>query len=378
MAAETSTSDAAPPPLTRSRRSLAIGVVVIVVLGILAGLWAWRANRTGVEFSARFTSSVGVYPGSDVRVLGVPVGKVDSVTPHGRTVTIGMHLDPDVSVRADTYAVIISPNLVSDRYVQLTGAYDSGPRLREGAVIATSRTRTPVELDDLSRNLTQLTDALGPNGANATGALSRLLQVGAATLDGNGRKINDTIARLSQSGRTLDSAKYDIFATIEQLATFTTTLKEKDAALGSANRNLAAVTQTLSNDRETFGQALRELGTALGLVQDFVRENRGALKSNVAKLETVAASLATQRGSLAQTLRSAPLLLQNFLNAYDPQNNLLRGRADLNELTVWARGQSASGALATAGTGGGDASGAGTDAPPLLLPAVDNTATGAR
>lgn len=376
-------SDTAPPP-SRRRRALTTTVIIAVVLGIVAGVWIWRDSRTGTEFSARFTSSVGVYPGSDVRVLGVPVGKVDSVTPHGRTVTIGMHLDRDIAVRADTYAVIVSPNLVSDRYVQLTGAYDGGPKLRDGAVIGTARTRTPVELDELTRNLTSLTDALGPNGANATGALSRLLKVGAANLDGNGRKIRDTISRLSSSGRTLDASKNDIFGTIDQLSTFTRTLQQHDSALGSVNRNLAAVSQTLSNDRETFGQALRELGTALGLVQDFVRDNRGALTRNVDKLQTVAATLAKQRSSLAQTLRSAPLLLQNFLNAYDPKTNLLRGRANLNELTVWARGASASvssaHALPTGGNAGGDTGGdtGGDASPPLLLPVTDNAASGQR
>ncbi|SHF82377.1 virulence factor Mce family protein [Jatrophihabitans endophyticus] len=368
------------PPATGARRTLGLVLVAAVVLGVLAGTWWWRTHRDGLEFRARFTSSVGVYPGSDVRVLGVPVGTVESVTPHGRYVTVAMELDPDRVVRADTYAVIISPNLVSDRYVQLTGAYDGGPRLRDGATIPLARTRTPVELDELARNLTSLTDALGPKGANATGSLARLLDVGAANLGGNGATLNGTIRRLSESGRTLGAARTDIFASIDRLARFTTTLKDHDAQLGSANRNLAAVSQTLSDDRETFGQALRELGTALALVQDFVRDNRAALRENVGRLRTVAGSLAAQRSSLAKALRTAPVLLQNFLNAYDPRTNTLRGRADLNELTVWASGGTSANTAATSsltGSGAADAGGSGGTTPPAgLLP--PNTSGGSR
>lgn len=380
---------AAPPPLARGRRTLVAVVIAVVVAAIVIGLVVWRTNASGISFSARFSSSVGVYPGSDVRVLGVPVGKVVSVTPDGTVVKVGMQLDKDVEVEADTYAVVVSPNLVSDRYVQLTGAYDTGaadagPTLRNGAVIPRDRTRTPVELDELTRNLTQLTTALGPNGANATGALSKLLKVGADNLQGNGKKINDTIRALGESGRTLDASKFDIFATIEQLSTFTTTLQQNDAALARVNDNFATVSQTFANDRRTFGEALRELGTALDLVQDFVRDNRGALKQNVDKLQTVAATLAKQRSSLAKTLKSAPLLLQNFLNAYDPENNLLRGRANLNELTVWADGGSGASSNSSGNSSGNSAktqklpasADAPTTTPPLMLPGT--TKSGAR
>ena len=71
-------------------------------------------------------------------------------------------------------------------------------------------------------------------------------------------------------------------------------------------------------------------------MQQFVHDNRTALAANVATLSRVAHSLSTQRASLLKALKAAPLLVQNFLNAYDPKHKVLRGRADLNELTVWA------------------------------------------
>ncbi|GAB2487644.1 Mce/MlaD family protein [Jatrophihabitans fulvus] len=378
--------ESAPPRPHLRRRSAVLGVVVAVVLATAAGLWWWREHRTGIAFTARFSAAVGVYAGSDVRVLGVPVGEVDSVVPHPTYVSVAMHLDPGVRVRADTYAVVIAPNLVSDRFVQLTGAWASpasGPTLRDGAVIGPARTRTPVELDELNRNLTRLATALGPDGANSGGALSRLLRTGAANLDGTGRTLNATIRRLARSGRTLDSAKDDIFATVEQLATFTSTLRRRNDELASANRTFASVSGTLADDRQSFALAIRELGTALGLVQRFVRDNRAALSTNVDRLAGVARALGEQRTSLAKALRSAPVLVQNFLAAYDGDGNLLRGRANLNELTVWARGGAAapstaapssaatarSGAPAVSGSPGVSVPGG----PPLLLPRANAT-----
>ena len=81
--------------------------------------------------TAEFPRTVSIYQGSDVRVLGVPVGKIDSVTPSGTDVVVTMHYDADVKIPANAKAVIISPSIVGDRFVQLTPAYTGGPVLAE-------------------------------------------------------------------------------------------------------------------------------------------------------------------------------------------------------------------------------------------------------
>ncbi|NED81419.1 ABC transporter substrate-binding protein, partial [Streptomyces sp. SID11233] len=82
-------------------------------------------------------------------------------------------------VPANARAVAVAPSVVADRYIQLTPAYTKGPRLRDGAELPLSRNRTPVEIDQLYDSLTELSKALGPEGANADGALSDLLDTGA-------------------------------------------------------------------------------------------------------------------------------------------------------------------------------------------------------
>ncbi len=43
--------------------------------------------------TADFPASRSLYAGSDVKILGVPVGKVDSVTPAGTKVRVQLHVD---------------------------------------------------------------------------------------------------------------------------------------------------------------------------------------------------------------------------------------------------------------------------------------------
>ncbi|HET6877897.1 MAG TPA: MCE family protein [Jatrophihabitans sp.] len=340
--------------MMRTGRLLTAAVIALLLAGGVSLWWYLGPHREGTHFSAMFTESIGIYPGSDVRILGVAVGTVDAVVPRGTDVEIDMHLDRGISVRADTRAVIIAPSLVSDRYVQLTGVYGGGPKLADGTQIPLSRTATPVEIDDLSRSVVALTRALGPNGANRNGALADLLRVSAANLRGNGPAIKQMIDQFGQASATLAGSRKDLFRTLDNLAKFTATLARDDGSVRGLNTSLSAVTRVLADDRQSFAAALHDLSGALSTVKGFIDRNRGLISANVHKLALITETLTKERDSLAQALRAAPMAVDNLLNAYDPQHNVLVGRGDLNELSLWPGGPRGS-------------------APPALLPATGAT-----
>lgn len=323
-------------PRTSKAVLIAMVAALLVVTAMGGGYWWYLSGRADqTHFTALFTESIGVYPGSDVRVLGVPVGAVDSVTPRGDDVEVAMHLDSGVSVAANTRAVIISPSLVSDRYVQLTGVYTSGPKLADGAQLGLDRTATSVEIDQLTTSLIRLTKALGPNGANRTGSFADLINVGAANLKGNGAALRSTIRHLGIAAGTLSTHRGDLFRTIDNLATFTRTLAANDTSVRGLNTSLAAVSDVLARDRQSFALALRELSHALNTVRQFIVHHRAALTADVRKLAVITQVLQTERDSLAKALRAAPLAVDNLISAYDPAHNALTGRGDLNELELW-------------------------------------------
>jgi len=338
------------------RRPAVLASVIVLVLALGAGLAWWVHGRSGTKLSAQFAATVGVYPGSDVRMLGVHVGTVTSVTAEGETVDVGIRLDPGIKAAPDTGAVIISPNLVGDRYVQLTQPWTSGAALPSGARIPLTRTATPVELDQLYSGLEQLANALGPHGANAHGALTQLLESTAANLHGNTAELDRAITALAGSSGTLAESRQHIGRTLTALSQFTGMLATNNTNLDRLNRELAAVSGVLAADGPSFDEALTSLGHALTLVQQFVRDNRDELTDNVQKLSGVAQALIDERRSILEAARSAPLLVDNFIRAYDPRSNELMGRDDLNELTIWSRVP-------------------GGATPPTLLPSASNGGT---
>ncbi|HET9141610.1 MCE family protein [Actinophytocola sp.] len=317
---------------TRLLRVLAV-VAAVAVLAAAAFVTLARTSRSQ-HFVAYFTAAVGIYAGSDVRVLGVAVGTVDSVTPQGEQVRVEMSVDRDVPLPADAGALVVTPSLVSDRYVQLAPVFTDGPRLADGAVIPVERTAVPVELDELFTSLDKLTVALGPDGANADGALDELLNSTATTLDGNGKRLGDLVRELGKAAHTLTGSQDDLFATVDNLQKFTTMLAANDQQLRTFDQLLATVSEFLAGERQDFAAALAELSTALGTVQRFVQDNRARIKSNVDKLAGTTRLLVEQRASLEEALARAPQALTDLLGSYDPAQGSIDVRANLNEFSL--------------------------------------------
>jgi virulence factor Mce-like protein len=319
---------------SRMNRDLARGVSLAIVLALVIAVALWWALVEGNQrrYSAVFTGVVGLYEDNDVRILGVKVGHVDKVTPEGDTVRVDMLVDRTVKIPQNANAVIVAPSLVSDRYVQFAPVYTGGTVLAEGTVLPKERTATPLEVDDLYASLNRVSVTLGPNGVNQNGALADLLNTLAANLDGNGAAMNETITQLSQAAKTLSGSDEDLFATIDNLQKFTSTLAANDDAVNEFSEQAADVTKYLADERGDLAEAVRQLGIALGAVQQFINDNRAHLKTNVDKLAGITQVLVDQRAALAETLDVAPVALSNIINAYNGSSGTLDARADLNEL----------------------------------------------
>ncbi|WP_371530653.1 MCE family protein [Streptomyces sp. NBC_01283] len=324
-------------PARARARGLGRLVAVLVALALLtaagiAGVAALARSGDGKHITAYFDRAVAVHEGSDLRVLGVRVGSVDEIRPQGTQVRVRLSLDEGVKVPARVQAVVVAPSVVSGRFVQLSPAYSSGPQIRDGAVISAEHTATPVEVDELLKSVTELSDALGPDGANKDGALAGLVKAGAKNLDGNGKNIGDTIHQLGGASAVLNGNSGDLVRTVEQLQQFITLLKRKDGQVRRAETQLADVAGFLAEDKDDLAATLKDLGTALGQVKGFIRDNRGRLKSNVDKLAGLTRSVVDQRSSVAEALDVLPLAAGNLDQAYNPRTRTIDGRADINEL----------------------------------------------
>ena len=303
------------------------GVAIATAVVLLAAL-GWTVLRPAGQYrvTAFFTGTVGLYSGSDVRVLGIPIGEVTDIVALGDKVRVEMLIDDEYDVPADADAVVLAPSLVSDRYVQFAPVYSGGPTMEDGDEVPVDRTATPVELDQVYGALDELSAALGPDGANKDGALSDLVDVGAANLEGNGEALNRTLTGFSRAVETLADNREDLFSSLDNLQTFTSALATIDASVGHFNDNMAAVADLLAAEREDLAAAVDLLNQALADVAGFIQDNTDLLTSNVNKLADVTLALVQQRSALAEVLEVAPAALGNLAHTYNPDYGTLDTR----------------------------------------------------
>jgi phospholipid/cholesterol/gamma-HCH transport system substrate-binding protein len=309
-----------------SGRALAVAVAVLL---LAATFFVVRGDDEVRTVTAHFPRAVSVYEGSEVRILGVKVGRVTAVVPEGNSVRVEMEYDAEEKVPADAKAAVITPTLVADRFVQLTPAYTGGPVMEDDADIALPDSGVPVELDRIYSSLRDLSEALGPNGVNRDGTLDNLLKAGSRNLEGEGRLGNQMLRDLSAASATFGRGSGDLFGTVTELAKFTQVLGENDRLVRAFLQDLAGVSSALADERVELERMLAAVARSVGTVEGFVRDNRKALVTDLEKLTRVMKTINSERESLDTALRAGPLALGNLAVAYNNQTGSIGSRIGL-------------------------------------------------
>jgi phospholipid/cholesterol/gamma-HCH transport system substrate-binding protein len=297
-----------------SAKTLAIAFALVVLMGVLFVITEDGDKKT---ITAHFPRAVSVYEDTDVRILGVNVGKVTSVTPEGESVRVEIEYDAKYKLPDGAKAVIVTPTLVADRFVQLTPAYTGGEVMADDADIPLQDTGVPVELDRIYGSLRDLTETLGPNGVNADGTLNHLLKASAEGLDGQGKRANEMLHNLADAAETFGEGSGELFDTVSSLARFTTTLADNDRLVRAFMKDLAGVSGQLAAEREELQGVLREVGRAVGSVEGFVRDNRRALVTDIQKLTRVMKTINSERENIDTALRIGPVAINNLVLAFN-------------------------------------------------------------
>ena len=302
-----------------AQRRLTLGLVAALVVGL-----AWYVFGGGAtnqrHLVARFTTANSLFTGAPVKVLGVPIGTVTSIHAEGKFVEVHISYSASHPLPANVDAVLVQPSVVGDRFVQMIPAYTGGPQLIDNALLGITRTEVPVTLDETYAALDKLAAALGPNGANKHGAVSDLLNVGAANLAGNGARTRATLTNVAAALKTLSDNRTNITATVDSLVTLTQALAADDPEVRALATNLATVSRQLDAQRANLNGAVNALGPALAQVAKFVQDNKSGLTTGVNQLTSVSGAIAKEKQTLADILKVLPLAITNLDHAYDAQN----------------------------------------------------------
>ncbi len=307
------------------RGTIALALAVLLAVGVYL-VWP---NRGGTKIVAYFPTAVGLYPGDEVRVVGVPVGRIDAIEPRATDVKVKMTVQDDVRIPADARALIIAPNLVSARFIQLTPAYTEGDVLASGAEIGTDRTAVPVEWDEVKEQLTALSAQLGPKEGGVQGPLTAFVNQAADTFDGNGDSFRQALRELSQTAGRLGDSRTDLFGTVRNLQVLVDALANSNEQIVQFTNHVSSVSQVLASSTEDLDNTLGVLNQALGDVKGLLGESNEELIESVGKLADFTQILTDHSDDIEQVLHITPNGLANFYNIYNPAQGTVGGLLSL-------------------------------------------------
>ncbi|MGV0714418.1 MlaD family protein [Mycolicibacterium sp. XJ662] len=265
--------------------------MIIVVFGQM------RFDRT-TGYTAIFSNASGLREGQFVRASGVEVGKVESVKliNGGSQVEIGFNVDRSLPLFEGTTASIRYLNLIGDRFMELKRG-DSDQRLPGGGTIPLERTEPALDLDALIGGFRPVFRALDPDKVN------NIAQSIITVFQGQGGTINDIL---------------------DQTASLTSALADRDQAIGEVIRNLNTVLDTTVRHQQQFDET----------VQDFEKLITG-LKNRADPIATSVAGISDAAGTVADLLADNRPLLQGTIGHLEGvQQPLVDQRDELNDLLV--------------------------------------------
>ncbi|KAA1426981.1 MCE family protein [Nocardioides antri] len=279
------------------------------------------------EVTAVFAEVSGVYVGNDVGVLGVPVGTITEIEPKGGVVEVTLEItDEDIQIPSDAAAVVVSRSAATDRYIELTPAFQGGKEMASGATIPLERTRTPVDFDEVLDSISDLASSL-TRAPKVTNNLREVLQVTAAAFSGNSDELQGAVTGLADLVDTVHGQRSNIFATMESLDRLARGLVNHEDLVRSFVRNLGGAVELLNSERHEIAHVLRSVSATVDRITEFSRENRGAVKASITDVRSLIANLMESRSDLAETIEVLPLATQNVANAAAPNGN------------IWVRGE---------------------------------------
>ncbi|MGV0741322.1 MlaD family protein [Mycolicibacterium sp. XJ870] len=239
--------------MTAHRRRLVWLVVFVIVCFMLTWtiLVTLRRDVSGPTntYTAVFTDVTGLRVGSDVRMAGVRVGRVDAVELEGTlddtVAKVRFRIARDQPIYGNTKASVVYQNIIGQRYLGLSLAEFGRPeRLPDGAQIPLAHTEPSFDITNLLNGFEPLFTLLDPsNRGNLSNALIRALQ-------GDADSVAVLISETSQLARSMAGPDQILGRVIEGLNAVTANLASQGTQLQTTLTQVRAVVAGLNSHRD--------------------------------------------------------------------------------------------------------------------------------
>jgi phospholipid/cholesterol/gamma-HCH transport system substrate-binding protein len=273
----------------------------------------------GYELRILFPNASNLYPGADVRIAGVNVGKVVSIKPRELSTEATIELQRRYApLPSDALAMIRNKTLLGETYVELSPGTANARKLPDDALLSSQNVQQIQTIDEV----------LDAFNAPTRAKLQQFLVELSAGLKGQGESINDALGNLaptaqeiSQVSNILDQQRaglsvllHDGSAVIQQVGDRQANLQQIVTAGNEVLATTAARNQALTGTVDALPPFLSDLRATMASADSAALQGGPTLKALLPAAPLIAPALdALNRTApqLRSTLeRLAPVLSQ--------------------------------------------------------------------
>ena len=293
------------------RTIVRFGVFATVTIGLtlwIGGQIIGFNTSSRYRLSATFDDVSGLSAGDDVKLAGVKVGKVATITPVSGRALVSFDVYRSVPLPSDSEADVRWRNLIGQRYIEVKPGR-STRMLSDGASL--HATRSVVDIGDLLNRLGPLVGSIDPQQLNT------LVQGMTQVLDGNTNGIHQMVSEFGDLLTVLGRRDGTIRQLITDANTVSTTLADRDREIQTIVDNLVLLSQTFAANTDLLDRGLEQFAGASQGMKRVVADNAGQLDTMLTSLAAVTGTAASRVGDLEQTLANLPAAMHQLYSTTD-------------------------------------------------------------
>lgn len=246
------------------RQLLGVLFVVVLVGGLVLTVLIYQKKFTSEVMVDLSADSIGnqLLTEADVKVNGLIVGEVRSITDAGGRARLSLALQPDKVklIPSNVTARFLPKTLFGDKYVDLVIPDSRAKPIAAGDEIQQDTSQQTVEVQRVLDDLLPVLRAVRPQDLSATlGAMAQ-------ALDGRGKQLGENLTQLNTLVTSLNTELPALKADISGLADFATTYTAAAPDLITALANLTTTTNTVVEQKSSIDALYSTLtGTSANL-----------------------------------------------------------------------------------------------------------------
>ncbi|GAB3143051.1 MCE family protein [Amycolatopsis stemonae] len=288
---------------------LGLAFLLVAALFIAFTLAVYDKAFTPVTLVKLETDRVGsqLRTGGDVKVRGVLVGEVRSVTAKGDHAELELALQPDKTkvIPRNVAARLLPKTLFGERYVALQLPETAQGPIKAGDVIPQDRSSAAIELQKVLDDVMPLLQAVQPE------KLSSTLTAVSTALEGRGKQLGQTLVQLSDYLGKLNPSLPDVKADITGLANVADTYDKAAPDVLQALSDLTTTSRTIVDQRAQLSDLYATVTAASVDLTSFLQVN----KDNLIRLTT---AVQPTLDVLAKYAPEYPCLLEQLAGEVGP------------------------------------------------------------